>query len=444
MAPRATFRTQPVDRRGESSSGIRSLLEAARRHLEMDLTFLGEFVGGREVYRTLAGDGPSFGLTEGAALPLSDTYCQAMIEGRIDRVVADSAAVPAVADLTVTKVGRVGRYVGVPVRLPDGRLYGALCGVGHAPDPGLGPRDARLLEFLAELIAEELDRDQRASRRRRHLVAAVTPLLSGPGLTMVFQPIVELPRGRIAGWEALARFAPAPPRTPDAWFADAAEIGLGVDLEMAALRAALRALDRIAEPAYLSVNASAETACSTALAKALESVDLTRVALEITEHSAVANYAALAAAVRPLRARGMRLAVDDAGAGVANLHHILELAPDLIKMDISLTRHIDTSPARAALATALVTFGAATGAAVLAEGVETRAEVQALIDLGVEFGQGYLLGRPGVLPDPPPRRSPGVVPGQSRAEQEVRCRGRGVGSGSPLGEDTDRRASDPP
>jgi len=402
MSSSQTLQSRPGEDQGESSERIRALLESARRYLGMDLAFLGEFVGDAEVFRMAAGDAASFGLVEGTGIPLAETYCHAMIEGRIDRVVPDSAAAPAVADLSATTAAQIGSYVGVPVHLPDGHLYGTLCGLGHSPDPTLGPRDAGLLEFLAELVEEELAREQEASLRHRSLVARVTPLLDGTGLTMVFQPIVDLSGARVAGFEALARFSPQPCRSPDAWFADAVEVGLGLELEMTAITAALEALEAVPGHAYLSINASAETACSAALAAALTEVDLSRVVLEITEHAAVANYEALSAALRPLRVAGLRLAVDDAGAGVASLHHILELAPELIKMDITLTRGIDTSPARAALATALVSFGRATQAAILAEGIETTAELDTLRGLGVSYGQGYLLGRPGPLPAAPP------------------------------------------
>ncbi|MHB8339554.1 MAG: EAL domain-containing protein [Mycobacteriales bacterium] len=376
---------------GVAAESVRAVLEAARTHLGMDMAFLGEFVGDREVYQTVAGDGASFGLTEGSALPLADTYCQAMVEGRIDNVVRDAQSEPTTAALAATTAGRIGRYVGVPVHLPDGRLYGALCGLGHGPDASLGPRDAGVMTFLATVVGAELGRESAAAARAEALAARVRPLLAGNGLEMVFQPIVALADGATVG-------------SPDVWFAEAAEVGLGLELELSAVRAALGALGQLPTGVYLSLNVSAETACSVELAAALGALDCSRLVLEITEHAAVANYAELTAALAPLRAAGVRLAVDDAGAGVASLHHILELAPELIKMDISLTRGIDTSPARAALATALVAFAAQTGSAILAEGVETAAELQALGRLGVSYGQGYLLGRPGPLPTPGPAR----------------------------------------
>ncbi|MHB8449475.1 MAG: EAL domain-containing protein [Mycobacteriales bacterium] len=389
---------------GVAAESVRAVLEAARTHLGMDMAFLGEFVGDREVYQTVAGDGASFGLTEGSALPLADTYCQAMVEGRIDNVVRDAQSEPTTAALAATTAGRIGRYVGVPVHLPDGRLYGALCGLGHGPDASLGPRDAGVMTFLATVVGAELGRESAAAARAEALAARVRPLLAGNGLEMVFQPIVALADGATVGVESLARFGAQPVRSPDVWFAEAAEVGLGLELELSAVRAALGALGQLPTGVYLSLNVSAETACSVELAAALGALDCSRLVLEITEHAAVANYAELTAALAPLRAAGVRLAVDDAGAGVASLHHILELAPELIKMDISLTRGIDTSPARAALATALVAFAAQTGSAILAEGVETAAELQALGRLGVSYGQGYLLGRPGPLPTPGPAR----------------------------------------
>ncbi len=398
-------------RHGRSSSQettdsiIGKVLESARTHLEMDVAFVGEFRDGQEVFRAIAGDGRSFGLNDETAVPLPSTYCQALVDGRIGNVVPDAAADPVAAGLEVTTTARIGSYVGVPLHLPDGRLYGTLCGVGHGADPSLGPRDARLMKFLATIVEVELGREDEDSSRRQALLAEVRPLLSGHGLKVVFQPIVELASGATVGFEALSRFSLAPARPPDAWFATATEVGLGLELEMTAVEMALRSLGQLPTNCYLSLNVSAETACSDALGAALAGVDRARVVLEITEHAAVANYQGLNTALAPLRSQGVRLAVDDAGAGVASLHHILELAPEVIKLDISLTRGINDSPPRAALATALLSFGAATGAAILAEGIETPAEFNTLLRLGVAYGQGYLLGRPGSLPAPAKRRA---------------------------------------
>jgi EAL domain-containing protein (putative c-di-GMP-specific phosphodiesterase class I) len=123
--------------------------------------------------------------------------------------------------------------------------------------------------------------------------------------------------------------------------------------------------------------------------------------IEVTEHAAVADYDALADCLRPLRERGVRLAIDDAGAGFASLRHILRLSPDVIKLDRTLCADIDTDPARHALATALIAFAAQIGSSVVAEGIERPEELLTLRALGVPYGQGFFLARPAQLPVDP-------------------------------------------
>jgi EAL domain-containing protein (putative c-di-GMP-specific phosphodiesterase class I) len=120
------------------------------------------------------------------------------------------------------------------------------------------------------------------------------------------------------------------------------------------------------------------------------------VVLELTEHVPVEDYAVLNAALAPLRACGARVAVDDTGSGFASLRHIIDLHPDIIKLDIAITRGIDTDPSRAALAGMLAGFAVEMGIDVVAEGVETLAQRDRLLELGVVHGQGDLLGRPAI------------------------------------------------
>ena len=198
--------------------------------------------------------------------------------------------------------------------------------------------------------------------------------------------------------EALARFGGKPPTSPEVWFHEAGEIGLRVDLELTTARAALAQLDRIQPPIYLAVNLSPDTAVSPMFLRLLAETPVDRVVFEISEHARVHDYDALNRSLAEIRALGGRLAIDDAGAGFASLHHILRLSPDIIKLDISLTRGVDGDRARHALASALTSFAAEIGATIVAEGIETREELEALRTLGVTHGQGYYLGRPGPLP----------------------------------------------
>jgi EAL domain-containing protein (putative c-di-GMP-specific phosphodiesterase class I)/CheY-like chemotaxis protein len=251
---------------------------------------------------------------------------------------------------------------------------------------------------LEAQVAEQAEREARAAQEHRLCRNRIERILAGPDLAMAFQPIVDVRTGAVIGLEALARFATEPMRAPDVWFAEAADVGLGTELEVAAIRAGLGELDRLPSGTYLSVNASPQTVLSAALGDVLSKAPGERVVVEITEHAQVEDYDTLHRALGGLRARGIRLAVDDAGAGYSSLQHILRLAPDIIKLDLTLTRGIDADPIKRALASSLVVFAAEIGAVITAEGVETGDELQALRDLGITGAQGYYLGRPGPLP----------------------------------------------
>ncbi|RYF52915.1 MAG: EAL domain-containing protein, partial [Comamonadaceae bacterium] len=145
----------------------------------------------------------------------------------------------------------------------------------------------------------------------------------------------------------------------------------------------------------LNVNCSPELIISGALQSLLEDgTDLSRVVLEVTEHAIVSDYAALAEALLPFRAGGARLAVDDAGAGYSSMRHILNLQPEIIKLDMSITQSIDRDSHRRALAKGLISFAHEIGSMIVAEGVEQASELEALQLLGVDFAQGYYLAKP--------------------------------------------------
>jgi EAL domain-containing protein (putative c-di-GMP-specific phosphodiesterase class I) len=268
----------------------------------------------------------------------------------------------------------------------------------HRSYLGQSTLSAEITREVVDELATQLVREASAAERQAGKAARIRQLVAGEGLSMVFQPIADLRGGRIIGLEALARFAVEPQQGPDRWFAEADEVGLLLELEMAAARAALERLPEVPSGIYLSVNLSPESVCSSLFSETFLGASVERVVLEVTEHAPVSDYDTLANALREFRDRGGRLAVDDAGAGFASLRHILRLAPDLIKLDVSLTRNLDSDQASQAMAGALATFAAKTHATIVAEGIETPQELAALRDLGIHHGQGYLLARPGPLP----------------------------------------------
>ncbi len=215
---------------------------------------------------------------------------------------------------------------------------------------------------------------------------------------MVFQPIVDLATGDIVGAEALARFDVEPHATPDRWFAEAWRVGLGIELEIAAVRGAIAQMPNLPEKAYLSFNVSPETLQSEAFTEAVSRVPGDRIVVEVTEHAAVKEYEPLIDAIERLRRQGIRLAVDDVGAGYSGLNHIVRVAPSMLKLDLGLTRDVDRDRVKQALAAASVVFASRVGLDIVSEGVETAQEAEALRLLGIRYGQGYHFARPGPFP----------------------------------------------
>lgn len=217
-----------------------------------------------------------------------------------------------------------------------------------------------------------------------------------PGvLRMAFQPIIDTARGTVAGYESLARFSGPPDVPPDRWFAIARSAGVGAELEARALRTALEARAVLPRNCFLTVNVGPDALLAPPVRAVLAAAgDLRGVVVEITEQIAVADYDALLAAIAPVRAAGALLAVDDAGAGFASLKHVTVLRPDFVKVDRDLVAGIDTDETKAAVVEALGMFASRLDAWLIAEGVETGAELERLLSLRVPLAQGYALGWP--------------------------------------------------
>jgi diguanylate cyclase (GGDEF)-like protein len=280
-----------------------------------------------------------------------------------------------------------------------GRPLECSAGVASCPD------DAREAAELLERADAALYAAKHGGRRqtRRYAVnltgrpsatderREIEALLCRPGaLCTHFQPVLELATGRVGGYEALTRFEGD--RGPDQWFVQAHRAGLGAELEATALRAALAVQGRPAGT-FLAVNISPDALLTEPVRAALPD-DLTGIVIELTEHALFSADALLDERLAELRARGARVALDDAGAGYAGLQQLIRVAPDILKLDRSLVHGVHADPSRFALLEALASFAADTGAAVCGEGIEDLADLRALADLDATYAQGFALARP--------------------------------------------------
>ena len=268
-----------------------------------------------------------------------------------------------------------------------------LTGLAHAGPTSSSARRASLLgatvdaaSMLSALIGSAMaDRGRIASTRDRLLQT-----LAQRAFHPVFQPIVEMSTRAVFAYEALTRFDDGTP--PDVRFAEAASIGLGADYELAAIEAALQAAESLPSTTRLSVNVSPQL-LQNARFRRLIGLSSRPPILELTEHAPIDDYATLRHAFDSLGP--IETAVDDAGAGYSSMRHILELRPTYAKLDISIVRGIETDPLRQALVAGLVYFASRSGCRLIAEGIETQAEADLLVSLGVALGQGFYFGRPG-------------------------------------------------
>lgn len=306
------------------------------------------------------------------------------------RVIAHTAVDDRATVVRMLRAGAVGFLV---KGTPPADILGAIRGASRG-QPTVSPD---VMSGLVKDLAAQLEREEVATTSRLELTERITRAIEGEGRSLVFQPIVELATSRLVGVEALSRFDGDPDWPVHRWFAEAADAGLGVELELACNRDALERLGRLPEGVYLSVNTSHRTAGSDGLLELLDDVDAARVVVEITEHERVEDYEQLTRALGRIRERGARIAIDDAGTGFASLRHLLLIDPEIIKLDVSLTQGIDADARKRALAAALTSFGEEIDKIVVAEGIETSEEHRTLRDLGVRFGQGYFLGRPAPL-----------------------------------------------
>ncbi len=375
---------------------IQRVLQSIRTHLKMDIGFVSEFDRGRRWFRYVDGDSPIF--TAGDSNPLPESYCSYIVKGKIPRLLQNAIDDPIAIAIEATRTIPVGAHISVPIIL-FGTTWGTLCCFSYTPNYELGDRELAHMQLGADLIAGLLEAATIARGDYLEIEKSIDKIISDRNIQMVYQPIYRLSDDRVVAFEALARFNLVPIRSPDKWFADAERVGRGIDLEFLAIEEAMAGFLSLPRHTSISLNLSPAAILSDRFAIMFEAMPLEHVILEVTEHSQIECYSTLKSAIRRFRDQGLRLAIDDVGAGHASFRHVLDLAPDLIKLDMSLTRNIDSDVGRQALASAITQFGREMGCEVVAEGVETDNELLTLRRVGVTKVQGFLVSRPLTLKD---------------------------------------------
>lgn len=372
---------------------VQTLLGFLRRRLRLDAAWLSSFDEGMEVVEMVDGGIDSLCISPGLRWVLADSYCVRVMDGRLPAVIPDTAANRTTAVLPITRDMSIGAYAGVPVLGPGDVAVGMVCVMGQETKPELNDDDLRIVKQVADLIGALIESPDGAVDPTANQRKAIRRVVKEGDFEVVFQAVHDAATGKVVGVEALARF-PCEPFRPDLFFHQAGLLGLGVELETAIVKRVIDKVPLLPDDIFVAVNVSPTAALRAPWTELLADADPSRIVLEITEHDAVPDYGALEDVLETCRARGMRVAVDDVGAGFASFSHVLKLVPDFVKIDQSIIRNIDVDDARRRLAQAIAEFAGQIGATVIAEGVESQGELDAIVASGISWAQGFYLSRP--------------------------------------------------
>ena len=376
--------------RSDVQQQLAELLVTAKKSLRLSVSFISRMDGTTQHLEVVESSVPLL-FHEGVTQKQETSFCQAIRDGRLPAVIPDVTRFPAAMALPAARIPRIRSYVSVPIVFSDGTEYGTFCAAGLTSDKELGQRDKALMEVLASAAAVILEPSVVEQERRAEVLGRLGRVLAEGGPTVMLQPIVDLATGRRTGAEELSRFPGEWGLPPDVCFEQAHSVGHGTRLELLALE---RGIERGASvTGYVAVNLSPATLMSDECARLLDRVPLERVLLELSEHEQVEDYEALTAALAPYRARGLRVAIDDVGAGFSSLRHIILIDPEVMKLDRSIVAGVAHDRVLTTLIRSLVDFAHDCGADVVAEGIETEEDAAVLHALGVDLGQGWLYGR---------------------------------------------------
>ncbi|MCK9502778.1 MAG: EAL domain-containing protein [Porticoccaceae bacterium] len=378
------------------SQYLQVLLDTAKHNIKADVGYIARFHDKEKIILLLNGNGEkNLGkLHIGSRIALEDSLChQVATQGKSYLLTAsDTNPFLTLYDFPVKA------FLAVPVFLGDDDLFGAMCFLCSNDGQHLNDNAINIVHALSQVAGTFLGHKKNELKAFEERRQSFEYLFHNNPHHMVYQPIVNLLDNKIVGIEALSRFDTTPNKPPSHWFHEAWEFGLGIDLEIRALQSVIREINNMPEDIFICINMSPLTVTSQALQNALNIESASRIVIEITEHKTIVEYAPIIEALRALKKLSIRVAIDDVGTGYSGLYHILQIKPDLLKLDISLTRNIHQDPAKQALASAIVAFSARIGATIIAEGIETKEEADALRVLGIGYGQGFYFAKPHGLP----------------------------------------------
>lgn len=372
---------------------ISDLIEALRAHLDMDVAFVSRQVGGtHRIFTHVAARGVA-PLASGDLNPNENSLCWLVIQGKLPERVTDTSHYEAAACLPITDAINVRAHFSVPMRRRNGQVHGSLCCFSYRPRPDIAERDMQMIRSVAAIVSDQIESRIELEERGENAAEQIARLIVDDALTVIHQPIYDLTDWHLIGHECLMRHKASPDISPRALLDQARAAGRTLELELHIARKALATLDPAHPDRFIAINVSPETLASPALGKVIPEGLASRLVIELNEQDAAREHGSVKAAIEVLKERAW-VAVSSEGVGFAGLQALVDLGPDIVKIDRDFLSGVATDASRRALVKALVQFAAETEVTLIAQGVETREDLQALRELGVRFAQGNILGKP--------------------------------------------------
>ncbi|MEK9712372.1 MAG: EAL domain-containing protein [Thalassolituus sp.] len=376
------------------NTAIQSLIHSVRRRLNMEVGFVSEFSSGRRYFRYLDATLGATSIGIGDSDPLGESYCHKIAEGQLPEVIPNTSDNSITSAMAVTERLQIASYIGVPIILSDGSVFGTFCVFSRYTVQGLNHRSLTLMRVFADVIASLIEDSRSAFAASVRRKEDITGMIDRDELVLHAQPIYGLSGMSIVGYELLARSSCNPEFCPETFFHDVDQLGLSSIVGLRMVELVQQALNNLPPACYVAMNVTPQFLTNFDLLEWFSPDDSQRLVLELTEHRQITDYIAMKRRLQPLRDAGMKLAIDDAGAGYASMRHILQLSPDIIKLDMSLIRDIHLQPEHQSLLAALQVFARTQGYSIVAEGIEVAEELSFLRTAAVCCGQGYFLSHP--------------------------------------------------
>jgi EAL domain-containing protein (putative c-di-GMP-specific phosphodiesterase class I) len=387
--PPAAGATCATDAREE----IGDMIEALRAHLDMDVAFVSRQVGHtHRIFTHVAARGVA-PLASGDLNPNENSLCWLVIQGKLPERVTDTSHYEAAACLPITDAINVRAHFSVPLRRRNGEMHGSLCCFSYRPRPDIAEREMQMIRSVAAIVSDQIESRIEHEERGEDAAAAIARLIVDDALTVIHQPIYDLTDWHLIGHECLMRHKASPDLSPRVLLDQARAAGRTLELELHIARKALATLDPAHPERFIAINVSPETLASPALGHIIPEGLASRLVIELNQQDTARDPAAIKEAIRVLKERAW-VAVSSEGVGFAGLQALVDLGPDIVKIAPEFLAGVAADTSRRALVKALVQFAADTGVTLIAQGVETREDLQALRELGVRFAQGDVLGKP--------------------------------------------------